>query len=72
MKKEKVIKPVPRIPKGEYGCSGESIVYVMEYLKKTYGFTDEDLKLTEFGLDYGGCYYEGDDPSVCVEWPNIY
>lgn len=37
------------------------------------GMTEEDIrKYTEFDLDYSSCYYEGDRPSIVLEWNDIY
>lgn len=59
-----------RIPKGETYLSDP--LTLVEKLKEM-GMTDEDIRTkTEFSWDYSDCYYEGDTPSMILEWDNIY
>jgi hypothetical protein len=32
------------------------------------GYTEEDYSKFEFETDYGGCYYEGDHPSIVCKY----
>ena len=60
-----------RIPKGSMTCSYDSVAYVIENLINNYGFKLEDLSKTSIEIDYSGCYYESDTPSISVIWKNI-
>jgi hypothetical protein len=67
---EKVEKPKVRIPKGSMSCGYDSIATVIECLMFK-GFRLEDLSKTSIETDYSGCYYESDEPRICVEWNDI-
>ena len=67
---KKVQKPKVRIKKGSFGCSYESVSYIVEYLM-TEGFRLEDLKHTSIETDYSGCYYPDDTPTIAVIWGDI-
>ena len=67
---KKVKKQVIRIPKGSMGCSFDSVAYVVEKLMNM-GFKLDDLDSTTITKDYSFCYYESDEPGICVEWDDI-
>jgi len=67
---KKVEKPKVRIPKGSMNCSSDSVSFIIENLFHK-GFRLEDLNKASIELDYSGCYYPDDTPSICVEWGNI-
>lgn len=59
-----------RIPKGELSATNPLDLLVN---LRDLGMTDDDIRRhTAFGFDYSGCYYEGDTPSIVIEWGNIY
>lgn len=63
-------KKKPRIPRGNLNIGYDSIASAVEQLMD-YGFTLADLEKTSVELDWSGCYYESDTPSVMVEWGDI-
>jgi hypothetical protein len=67
---KKVEKPKVRIPKGSMSCKSDSVSDVIENLIYK-GFRLEDLCKTSIEKDYSFCYYESDEPSICVEWEDI-
>lgn len=67
---KQVEKQKVRIKKGSFGCSYESVSYIVEYLMSM-GFRLEDLKHTSIETDYTGCYYPDDTPSIAVMWEDI-
>lgn len=67
---KKVEKPRVRIFAGSMSCSYDSVASIIECLMAK-GFRLEDLKHTSIELDYSGCYYPDDNPSISVMWNNI-
>ncbi len=47
----------------EHSCCHTTLKEVIEYFTG-YGLTSKDFGNIEIELDYGGCYYESDTPSV--------
>ena len=67
---KKVKKPKVRVPAGSMSCACDSVASLIENLLQK-GFRLEDLDKTSIELDYSGCYYPDDTPSICIEWDDI-
>lgn len=64
-------EPIVRIPYGNMSCYGETIASILENLI-TRGFKITDLDCVTIEKEYINYYSESDEPSIVVEWPNIY
>ena len=55
----------------EFCCDGylgtNSLKGLLDAVKEA-GYVEEDYINIEFELDYGGCYYESDSPSIIAKY----